>query len=165
MDQEKIGKFITELRKEKNMTQKELADILGVSDRAISNWENGRRLPDYSVLSDLCNALSITINEFFIGERIPDKDYKVVADENLFKALSESSFTMKERISFFKKKWRKDHCFELVLEIIVIIGMIIVGIIMNNCLAIIGCVLGFIWSIVQHNRMMSYIEACAYLKR
>ena len=54
MDQERIGKFICELRKEKNMTQQELADKLNVTDRAVSHWENGRRLPDYSLLSELC---------------------------------------------------------------------------------------------------------------
>ena len=52
MNQEVIGKFIAECRKEKNMTQQELADKLGVTDRAISHWENGRRLPDYSLLKE-----------------------------------------------------------------------------------------------------------------
>lgn len=164
MDQEKIGKFIVELRKEKELTQKELADKLGVTDRAVSNWETGRRLPDYSLLPDLCKTLSISINEFFVGERINDENYKKIADENLFKALSESSFTLKERIIFFKKKWKKEHCFELILEMIVIIGIIIAGIILNNGLTIGGCVLGFIWIIVEYNRMMAFIENCAYKK-
>lgn len=164
MDQERIGKFIVELRKEKKLTQKELADKLGVTDRAVSNWETGRRLPDYSLLPDLCKILSISINEFFIGKRIADENYKEVADENLYKALSESSFTLKEKIIFFKKKWRKDHLFELILEMIIIIGIIIAGIILNNGLTIVGCALGFIWSIIQYNRMMAFIEDCAYKK-
>lgn len=83
MNQEKMGKFIAELRKEKNMTQQELADKLNVTDRAISNWENGRRLPDYSLLKDLCTILSISINELFLGERISEEDYKKKADENM----------------------------------------------------------------------------------
>ena len=70
MDQEKIGKFIAYLRKENNMTQQELADRLNVTDRAVSNWENGRRLPDYSLLKELCDILSISINELFAGEKI-----------------------------------------------------------------------------------------------
>ena len=53
MDQEKIGRFITKLRMEKNMTQQELADTLNVTDRAIGNWENGRRLPDISLMKEL----------------------------------------------------------------------------------------------------------------
>ena len=68
MNQEIIGKFIAECRKEKNMTQQELADKLGVTDRAISHWENGRRLPDYSLLKELCDTLSISINEFALCE-------------------------------------------------------------------------------------------------
>ena len=83
MNQEKIGKFIAELRKEKNMTQQELADKLGVTDRAVSHWENGRRLPDYSLLKDLCDILSISINELFSGEKISNENYKERADENL----------------------------------------------------------------------------------
>lgn len=141
-----------------------MADKLGVTDRAVSNWETGRRLPDYSLLPDLCKILSISINEFFTGERIADENYKEVADENLYKALSESSFTLKEKIIFFKKKWRKDHLFELILEMIIIIGIIIAGIILNNGLTIVGCALGFIWSIIQYNRMMAFIEDCACKK-
>lgn len=83
MNQEKIGVFIAKLRKEKNMTQQELANKLGVTDRAISNWENGRRLPDYSLFKDLCDILSISINELFAGEKILSENYKKKADENM----------------------------------------------------------------------------------
>ena len=62
MDQEKIGKFIFELRKEKKMTQQELADKIGVTDRAISKWENGRGMPDLSLMKPLCDVLGITLN-------------------------------------------------------------------------------------------------------
>lgn len=87
MNQEKIGKFIAELRKEKNMTQQELADKLSVTDRAVSNWENGRRLPEYSLLKDLCDVLSISINELFAGKKISEENYSKVADENLSKII------------------------------------------------------------------------------
>ena len=85
MDQEKIGKFIAELRKEKNMTQQELADKISVTDRAISNWENGRRLPDYSLLKDLSKELNISINELLSGERLSENKLKQKADENIIK--------------------------------------------------------------------------------
>ena len=62
MNQEQIGKFISALRKEKNMTQIELANKLGITDRAISKWENGRGLPDISLFEPLCNELNISIN-------------------------------------------------------------------------------------------------------
>ena len=70
MDLNKIGKFIANTRKEKNMTQQELANLLGVSDRSIGNWENGRNMPDLSLLKPLCEALDITINDLLSGERV-----------------------------------------------------------------------------------------------
>ena len=75
MNQEKIGKFISELRKKKNMTQLDLANKLGVTDRAISKWENGRGLPDLSLLKPLCEELNISINESLIlgFKRFPSK--------------------------------------------------------------------------------------------
>ncbi|MCX4255214.1 MAG: helix-turn-helix transcriptional regulator [Bacilli bacterium] len=60
MNQEKIGKFILKLRKEKNMSQLDLADKIGVTDRAISKWENGKGLPDISLMQPLCKELNIT---------------------------------------------------------------------------------------------------------
>lgn len=82
MNQEKIGRFIAKLRKEKNMTQQELANKLNVTDRAIGNWENGRRMPDYSLLNDLCKELNININELLSGEKIKESDYITKAEEN-----------------------------------------------------------------------------------
>ncbi|HAB66487.1 MAG TPA: hypothetical protein DCE23_03870 [Firmicutes bacterium] len=68
MDQVKIGKFILKLRKEKRMTQLELADKIGVTDRTISKWENGKGMPDLSLMQPLCNELGITINDLLNGE-------------------------------------------------------------------------------------------------
>ena len=73
IDQKKIGAFIRTLRKEKNMTQQELADKLGVSDKAVSKWENGRGLPDYSLLSPLCELLEVTPSELIKGEAQTDR--------------------------------------------------------------------------------------------
>ena len=97
MNQEVIGKFIAECRKEKNMTQQELADKLGVTDRAISHWENGRRLPDYSLLKDLCDVLSISINELFSGEKISKEDYETKAEENMSKLINDN-YSEKKKI-------------------------------------------------------------------
>lgn len=99
MNQEIIGKFIAECRKEKNMTQQELADKLGVTDRAISHWENGRRLPDYSLLKELCDTLSISINELFSGEKISKEDYKTKAEENMSKLINDN-YSEKKKINW-----------------------------------------------------------------
>lgn len=70
MNQEKIGKFIMECRKEHKLTQEQLAYKLGVSNRSISNWENGVCLPDSSLYKPLCDILEITLNEFFEGQKL-----------------------------------------------------------------------------------------------
>ena len=73
MDQEKIGKFIAECRKEKKLTQEQLADKLGVSNRSISRWENGKTMPDISLFEPLCEELNISINELFKAQRLNNK--------------------------------------------------------------------------------------------
>lgn len=83
MDQIKIGKFISSKRKEKNMTQSELAEILNITDRAISKWENGVCLPDASKMPDLCKILDITINDLFSGVVVDMKDNERKLEENL----------------------------------------------------------------------------------
>ncbi len=83
MDQIKIGKFISSKRKEKNITQNELSEMLGVTDRAISKWENGVCLPDASNMPDLCKILDITINDLFSGKVVDMKDNEKKLEENL----------------------------------------------------------------------------------
>lgn len=82
MNQEKIGKFITLCRKEKGLTQEKIAEKLGVTSKSISRWENGKTMPDYSILKDLCNELNININEFFSAEKIKEENYMMKAEEN-----------------------------------------------------------------------------------
>ncbi len=83
MNQENIGKFIADLRKEKNMTQQELADKLNVTDRAISNWERGRRLPDISLLKELSNLFGVTIDEIICGRRIRKEEKDKLLEQNI----------------------------------------------------------------------------------
>ena len=83
MNQEKIGKFIAECRKNKNMTQQELAEKLGVSDRTVGNWENGRNMPDLSLFKPLCDELDISINDLMSGERIKKEQYQEKLEENI----------------------------------------------------------------------------------
>jgi len=87
MDLEKIGKFIAKCRKDKKMTQVMLASELGISDRAISKWENGKSMPDVSLMLDLCGILDIDVNELLIGERLDMSNYKEVANKNMISTL------------------------------------------------------------------------------
>ena len=83
MDQIKIGKFIAECRKSKQLTQVALAEKLGITDRAISKWERGKGMPDSSIMLDLCGILGIKVNELLSGEVIDMDKYDVKAEENL----------------------------------------------------------------------------------
>ena len=85
MNQVKIGKFIAECRKKNNLTQMQLAEKLNITDRAISKWENGKSMPDSSIMLDLCNELKISVNELLSGEVIKMEDYMKQAEENLLK--------------------------------------------------------------------------------
>ena len=96
MDQEKIGKFILTLRKEKNMTQMELADKLGITDRAISKWENGRGMPDLSLIKPLCEALNISVNELLSGERLDKKEYQDKVEENILNTIDYTNTKIKK---------------------------------------------------------------------
>ncbi len=70
MNQIKIGRFIAECRKQNNLTQMQLAERLGITDRAVSKWECGRTMPDSSLMLELCDILNISVNELLSGERI-----------------------------------------------------------------------------------------------
>lgn len=87
MNQEKIGKFIAECRKKKNMTQQELAEKLGVSDRSVGNWENGRNMPDLSLFKTLCNELNISLNDLMSGEKVTEKEYQEKLEENIINTI------------------------------------------------------------------------------
>ena len=91
MDQEKIGKFIAFCRKQKKITQQELALKLGVSDRTIGNWENGRNMPDLSLFKPLCMELDITLNDLMSGEKVSDTEYQEKFEENIVNTIDYST--------------------------------------------------------------------------
>ena len=83
MDQIKIGKFIASCRKDAGLTQAVLAEKLGISDRAVSKWKNGKSMPDSGIMLDLCELLKINVNELLSGEKIMVESYDKRAEENL----------------------------------------------------------------------------------
>ena len=89
MDQVKIGKFLSDERKAKGYTQKQLSELLGISDKTISKWECGNGFPEASLLLPLCNELEITVNELLTGERISRQNYKKKAEENMVNMIRE----------------------------------------------------------------------------
>lgn len=86
MNQTVIGKFIAECRRERNLTQAQLAEKLNITDRAVSKWETGKSMPDSAIMLELCDILDITVNELLSGERVGvenAENYQKKADENL----------------------------------------------------------------------------------
>lgn len=167
MNQEKIGKFIAEKRKENKLTQEQLAEKLNISKNAVSKWERGINLPDVSIMQDLCKILNITLNELFIGEKILDEKYKEVADSNLLNALENSSFTLKEKIDFYKRKWKKEHISKFILCFISWLVLIITLKLQNVEIYIIATIAGMLsilFYTVLYNQMMIYVENNAYKK-
>ena len=96
MNQIKIGKFIKQKRKEKKITQSDLAEKLNVTDRAISKWENGNCMPDSGIIPKLCEILEITINDLFSGEIIDDKNYNKSAEQNMLDITKQKENTDKK---------------------------------------------------------------------
>lgn len=103
MDQRQIGKFIAELRNEKGMTQSELGEKIGVTNKTVSRWENGNYMPDISVITMLCVELGVSANELLCAQRLKDSEFKIKADENLMETLSHMKNIKHEKsiIDFF----------------------------------------------------------------
>lgn len=100
MNQEKIGKFIAQCRKEKNMTQRELSETLGVSDRTVGNWENGRNMPDLSLFKPLCNELDISVNDLMSGEKVQEKEYQEKLEENIINTIDYTNKKIENKNNF-----------------------------------------------------------------
>lgn len=90
MDQIRIGKFIAESRKSRNLTQRQLADALSISDKTISKWECGRGLPEVSLMLPLCAELDITVNDLLSGEKVSSTDYQKRAEGNMVNLMKEN---------------------------------------------------------------------------
>ncbi len=110
MNQEKIGKFIAMCRKEQNLTQEELASMLGITYKAVSKWECGKGLPDASVMLDLCKILKITVNDLLSGEKVKEKEYQEKLEQNII-----------DTIDYSNKKMSKKN--KLIYEMIMFFGL------------------------------------------
>ncbi len=96
MDQIKTGKYIAECRKNRNLTQRELAERLGLSDKTVSKWECGKGMPDVSLMLPLCEVLGISVNELLSGEHLNEKQYKEKAEENMMDLIKEKQENKKK---------------------------------------------------------------------
>lgn len=117
MEQEKVGKFIAACRKEKQLTQADLAEKLNITNKAVSKWETGRGMPDASILLELSKILEVTVNELLSGEKLQVEEYKIKAEENIITISKEK-----------EKNKRKSNIIKVLLfiSIIMIIFILIV---------------------------------------
>ena len=97
MNQQATGKFIAQKRKEKNLTQEQLAGKLGVSNKTISKWETGKCMPDYSVVKSLCEELEITVAELMDGENAQERSVRTYDDEQIVDLLIRTQALEKQK--------------------------------------------------------------------
>lgn len=162
MDTIKIGKYLAQLRHNQDLTQEALGEKLGVTNKTVSRWENGNYLPTVDALQQLSDLYGVTINEILSGQKLEEAEYKAAAEENLKETLESSAFELKDRIAFFKRKWRREHLFELVCKILVILAVVVTGFVLDNGLQYAALMVGIIFPVVQRNRMMTYVEKRAF---
>ena len=116
MDQLKIGKFIAEKRKQAGLTQMELAEKLNITDRAISKWETGRSMPDFSIMLELCDILKITVNDLLNGEVVTMENYDKKLETTLLEVVKE-----------------KQEADKRLLRIEIVVGVICVAVMLAGC--------------------------------
>ena len=138
MDQIKIGKFIAERRKKANLTQMQLAEKLNITDRAISKWENGKAMPDSSIMLDLCNVLSISVNDLLSGEVVTMENYNKELENKLIEMVKEKEQADKRLLSL--------EIFVGIVVSVILFAMVFVAsfVQMENWLRIVLIVVGFI---------------------
>ena len=107
MDMVKMGRFLAELRKERKLTQAELGEKLGVTNKTVSRWETGSYMPPVEMLEELSRLYGLTINELLSGRKLTAEEYRERAESNIRETLKASAFELKEKQMFFKKKWRR----------------------------------------------------------
>ena len=162
MDMKRIGNFLAALRKEQGITQEKLGEILGVTNKTVSRWENGNYLPPVEMLQALSTYYGVSINEILSGQRLCEAEYRTYAEDNMKSALAASSFSLKEKMDYFKKKWKREHIADWVFAVLLALVLCAVGVVRNNGLQMIGPLWLFGFSIVQYNRMMVYVEDRAF---
>lgn len=160
MEQMKVGKFIAQLRKEQGMTQEVLGQKLGVTNKTVSRWENGNYMPDIELLIPLGETLGVSVNELLAGERLSDEQFRKQADENLVEAVRESSFSVKERMAFFQRKWRREHIW---LAVVCVLACTAASVYFSlHQLWGLSPILFIFVLLGLNNRMMAYVEGKVY---
>lgn len=163
MDQKKVGVFLAQLRREAGLTQEALGRELGVTNKTVSRWENGNYLPDVDMLLLLSRRYGLTVNELLAGQRLENGAYRKAAEENLVTALKSDLFTSRERLKFWKKKWRREHIFEMVLSVAGVLALYVYAVACHKPeFCAFSGLAGIVLYCKLHNDMMGYAEGKVY---
>lgn len=159
MDLIKIGRFIAELRQAQHMTQEQLGEKLGVTNKTVSRWERGNYLPSIEMFQLLSQTFNVSINELLAGEYLSDADFRKQADQNIVTVLRESTFSYSEQRTFWLHKWRRDHLSLLIL-LITIPSLLSIFILLSQqtqylSLVALLVLIEYTW---QNHKMLTYVE-------
>ncbi len=156
MNQEKIGKFIASSRKAKGLTQMQLAEKLGITDRAVSKWETGKAMPDVSLMLSLCAELGITVNDLLHGEEIEMEDYNKKSEDLLLEMAKQKEEADKRLLSL--------EIFVGILSLTVFFALVIVAslVMMEDWLRIVLILIGFVPLVVAVPYMLKIEQIAGY---
>ncbi len=179
MDQIKTGKLIALLRRQAGLTQEELGERIGVSNKTVSRWENGNYMPDIEMLQLLAKEFNVSINELLAGEKVSGKQFLKMADANITatskadaktsandeakEGEKTSAFTFEDRKVYFIRKWRKEHIGLFLILGAVLLAAIILPVFFDRP-EFLGLtpLIAVIEYAYQNNKMMIYVEENLY---
>lgn len=161
MDMVKMGRFLAALRKEQQLTQAALGEKLHVTNKTISRWETGTYMPPVEMLEALSQLYGLTINELLSGERLSPERYQEMAETNIRETLKASAFSLKEKQTFWRRKWYREHLLLLIFCVVCWCGVNVVLHLQQVEPAVSGLIVGMLtvlFYLVLYNRMMIYVE-------
>lgn len=159
MDTMQTGRFLASLRREKHLTQEQLGEKLGVTNKTISRWETGSYLPGVDMLQLLSKEFDVSIGELLAGERLTTENYREKTDAALSEVLQQENFTIKERYAYWEGKWKREHklfriSFPAAALVLLAAGMWF----QNQWLLMLAALAGLLGHMIINNRKMAYIE-------
>lgn len=163
MDMLKIGRFLAELRTASGLTQEQLGEEIGVTNKTVSRWECGNYLPPAEMLQILSDRYNVSINELLAGQRLDEYCYREKAEENIKAVLKESAFNYRERLAYFEKKWKKDHIAEDIAVGVILLAAELAALFLKPALTFLPMIAIAAYSIIRYNRMRGYAEKKAYM--
>ena len=165
MDQIKIGQFISECRKEKKLTQAQLAEKLCITDKAISKWERGLAMPDSAIMLELCGILGINVNELLRGERIDAAEERQKTDELLLEMTKREE---KQRKRLFQTSWRMFAFWSLFyfftsVVLFIFVEKFLLGVVLNIIVFVLYLGGGFILVVAELRSTLYVCQNCQHV--